>query len=530
MLFRLLKLQLQSLFHGLFQKNLQSSRGGGKLLKIFLVLLLLYSAGAGLFTAGMLFESLIPLCEAGFSWLYFGLAGLVAFFLSLFLGLFQASGSLFAAKDNGLLLSMPIPLRLILFSRMACLYLLSVCICALMLLPAGFVYAKNFGMDLWRLFCLLLLTALLPLAVNAFSAAIGYVLDSLGRRFRKKNLFTALFAIGFLGLYFFFYSRIPGYLEALLTNAGDLSEVLREKAFPLYHFGMAIGEGKPQSLILSALLCGLPLLPVCFLLEKGFLTLASAAPGDGGRERKHPLKIRSRKPKRALLFREIRRISSNAMLLLNGAMGLPLLLGFSLFYILKGDSLKALLPLLQIPEAALLCLLLCLCLSTCYLSACSVSLEGREHWILRSLPVETEKILFAKLWAHVLLAAPFLLLSELILLLGAVKGSSDLISALIFPWSYLLLTAAAGLFLNLQFPKLDWTNEVLVAKQSLASLFSMLANLVLLFLFSLLYAKLLRERMRLELYLGILSLLFLLLFAALGQAIRTNGVRHYEEL
>ena len=46
-------------------------------------------------------------------WLYFTLMGLVAIFLGAFGSVFNTYSSLYLAKDNDLLLSLPIPLRVI---------------------------------------------------------------------------------------------------------------------------------------------------------------------------------------------------------------------------------------------------------------------------------------------------------------------------------------------------------------------------------------------------------------------------------
>ena len=51
-------------------------------------------------------------------WLYFTLMGLVAIFLGAFGSVFNTYSSLYLAKDNDLLLSLPIPVRVIIASRL----------------------------------------------------------------------------------------------------------------------------------------------------------------------------------------------------------------------------------------------------------------------------------------------------------------------------------------------------------------------------------------------------------------------------
>ena len=60
-----------------------------------------------------------PLAGAGLGWLYFALMGLIAVALGVFGSVFSTYSSLYMAKDNDFLLSMPIPAPKILLIRLA---------------------------------------------------------------------------------------------------------------------------------------------------------------------------------------------------------------------------------------------------------------------------------------------------------------------------------------------------------------------------------------------------------------------------
>jgi ABC-2 type transport system permease protein len=94
---------------------------------------------------GGLFKSIcVPLASAGFGWLYFALAGLMAFALSFIGSVFTAQQQLFSAKDNDLLLAMPIPPAYILGSRMLMLYVLNLFMEILVIGPAGVIWWMNY--------------------------------------------------------------------------------------------------------------------------------------------------------------------------------------------------------------------------------------------------------------------------------------------------------------------------------------------------------------------------------------------------
>lgn len=81
-----------------------------------------------------------PLVEGGMDWLYYLLMGLIAVFLGTFGSVFSTYSSLYLSKDNDLLLSMPIPVRCVMASRLLGVYLLGLMYAAVVIVPGVIVY------------------------------------------------------------------------------------------------------------------------------------------------------------------------------------------------------------------------------------------------------------------------------------------------------------------------------------------------------------------------------------------------------
>ena len=81
-----------------------------------------------IFLGGIFFNVGIGLCgplvQAGLGWLYFVIMGLIAVALGVFGSVFNTFASLYQAKDNDLLLSMPIPVSAILTVRLSGVYVM----------------------------------------------------------------------------------------------------------------------------------------------------------------------------------------------------------------------------------------------------------------------------------------------------------------------------------------------------------------------------------------------------------------------
>lgn len=113
----------------------------------------------------------------------------------------------------------------------------------------------------------------------------------------------------------------------------------------------------------------------------------------------------------------------------------------------------------------LLCVMLCGLASMNFMTAPSVSLEGKNLWLLHSLPVEPWKIFRAKIGMQLLLTGLPLLLCIICAAVVYPPNPMQLLMLLLFAGSYALLMALFGLFLGIKMPILTWTNEIVPIKQ-----------------------------------------------------------------
>ena len=141
MLKTLLKKQLTEIFRSYFydaKKNRARSKTSIALYIVLYVFLMVGLLG-GIFT--FLARSMCSaLASAGVSWLYFAILGLLSIFLGVVGSVFNTYSGLDLGKDNDLLLSMPIPPKYILASRLLSVYLMGLMYSGVVSLPAVAVY------------------------------------------------------------------------------------------------------------------------------------------------------------------------------------------------------------------------------------------------------------------------------------------------------------------------------------------------------------------------------------------------------
>ena len=160
-----------------------------------------------------------PLNEIGMGWLYFALFCLIAVALGVFGSVFSTYAGLYLAKDNDLLLSMPIPVRYILISRLLSVYLLGLLFTAVVLLPAILVYLVVTPFRLASLVGCIVLLAVISIFVLFLSCLLGWVVAKISLKLKNRSFITVAVSVLFLGGYYFVYFKAQEWIQALVANA-----------------------------------------------------------------------------------------------------------------------------------------------------------------------------------------------------------------------------------------------------------------------------------------------------------------------
>ena len=403
---------------------------------------------------------------AGLGWLYFAMFAIMAFALMFIGSVFTAKSQLFEAKDNELLLSMPVPPGMILLSRMAALLAMNFVLELVVALPvfvSWLQYGETSGTGITAFVVIVLALPLFSLAVSCLFAWLVSLVTS---HMRNTTAVTMVISVVFMLAYFLFCFRMNSYVTQLAANGAAIAGALGSAA-PLVWLGRAAADGSLADLGLTLLWTVLPFVLAYVLLNRSFIRIVTTRRGQV-KVRYEKKAMRASSQDAALYRRELARLTSSSGYMLNAGLGLVFELVLAVLAVVKRRELLG--ALTAIPElyaaAAPILLLACMMVSgMVFFTASSVSLEGKSYWIVRSMPVETKKVLQAKLsLSNSLAIAPALLMTlaaALALRLPAAETALLLACQLLF----VLLTANVGLMEDLRHCNLDWINETQAAKQ-----------------------------------------------------------------
>ncbi len=420
--------------------------------------------------AQSLAAALIPM---GYGWLYYALMGLLALAFGIFGSVFNTYAGLYHAKDNELLLSMPIPPGKILLVRMIGVYAMGMLYTCLIMVPT-IVAGQLAAPGLWPLVSQILLTLLLGLVVLTLTCLLGWIVALISAHLKNKSIITALLALAFLVLYYFVYFRVTALLRNILEHADDLGRAMRT-LYPIYAFGRA-AEGDVLSLLAFAAIA-LALSALCvWIMARSFIRIVTM--NRGGGTKKSALRADQTKNVSgvgvALLRKELRRFVASPSYMLNCGLGLVIMVAAAVAGLIKLDAVRGFLSKLAenapevVPALPIFGLAVTILLAAMNpITAPSISLEGKSLWLLQSLPVRPADVLTAKLRLHQCLSAGPIVIFAVVV---AVALRMDFSAGIFMTMSALLammFLAAVGLTLNLKRPSFNWTNETVPIKQSM---------------------------------------------------------------
>ena len=458
-----------------FFAAIKKSSGGKKGMGAFLAICIAFLVIA---VEGMLFGSwnmLAAFLETDFAWLYFALAGLLAFAFGIFGTVFTTQAQMYQAKDNDLLLAMPLKPSAIVGSRVFALYLLTMVFVVVVMMPAGLVYSFKCGFSgsFWLVF--LIAMVLIGLLTQAVTCLLGWLLHFLLAGFRHKAIVATVFMTAVMILYFIGINQIENLMMLLVNNGGKIASAIQSFAWPFYALGVAC-FGEWLQLVMLALLCIGVFAVVTVILNVTFVK-AMLVGGKTKRAAKQKRDDKVRSAMGAVCRKESKRFFTSTTYLVNIGMGLFMIVAFVGAAIMFRDkvmmameqmteiNLRKLLPVLLVGAMGLLA-------SMTPISAPSVSLEGKHIWILRSMPISGADILKAKLRFHCIASVPLAVVGMIVLGIVYRCSGGEILMMAIGAAVLFVLTGVLGLIFNMCFPRLDWPNEAAPCKQSMAVFFA----------------------------------------------------------
>lgn len=479
MLKTLLHKQMTEIFRSYFYDAKKNKKRSTASTAMFFVMYFVIMTGVlgGIFTY-LSISMCGPMVSAGAGWLYFTLMGLIAVALGSFGSVFNTYSGLYLSKDNDLLLSMPIPVRYIMASRLLGVYLLGLMYSEVVMLPAIIVYWVVASPTPSAVVGSLLMAVLISVIVMLLSCLLGWVVAKISLKLKNKSFITVLASLVFLGLYYLVYFKAQNMINDLIANAAVYGDKIKGSAYPLYIFGR-MGEGDTVAIIAVTAIVAVLTALLWALLSRSFIGIATSTAKTAKVKYKEKT-VKAKSVSAALFGKEMRRFTASPNYMLNCGLGVVFLLAAGIALLIKGAYFGEILKEVFIEQpdtiAVLVCAAICAMISMIDITAPSVSLEGKSIWLAQSLPIKSWQVLKAKLSVQILLSGIPALFCAVCAAATMKLGTAESLIIIAVTAVYTVLAAVFGLVLGLKMPNLSWTNEITPIKQGGSVMFAMLGG------------------------------------------------------
>lgn len=473
----LMKKQLREVGAFLYQDNKKGKRRSKvNFIGYLLVLVALYvMLGSIFYVAGGWLGK--PLIAFELDWLYFALMGLISIALGVFGSVFNTYSSLYLAKDNELLLSMPIKPRDILIARLFGVYVMGLAYEALVFIPTIVVYCGYTGVRPEVIAGGFITMIIVSFFVLILSCLLGWIVALVSVHLKNKSYISVIISLVFIGAYYYFYGKAYDYISLILQNAGVVGETIKNKVFPVYHMGLA-ATGNIKSIVYITLIVAALLVLMYFILLHSFSKIMTTKKGEKKVVYKAG-KMTARNASSALFRKELKRFTSSATYMLNCGLGTVFILLGAVAILWQQDVI---IRILKIPgvdkDMVTLFVAAALAFLGCVndITVPSISLEGKNIWILQSLPVSPWQVLKAKLKVHLVLTIVPMLICTACVEYVLVRDTFSMIMIPVLVVLVVCINALSGLIIGLLLPNLNWSNETAAVKQSISVMIALFGN------------------------------------------------------
>ncbi|MFA9378515.1 MAG: hypothetical protein ACERKZ_17475 [Lachnotalea sp.] len=405
--------------------------------------------------------------------------------ITLFFTVFKSNGIIFGFKDYEMLVSLPIKTSTIITSRFLYMYVMNTLFAAVVMIPLGiayYIFESPTGLFVVIWLCGILLSTMIP---TTLAAVIGAIIVYVSSHFKYTNACVTVlsfgFVIGILGV-----SVRMGNVNTTTLDVNQLSkigELISNQSKSLYPistlFEKAVIQGNVSALLLFILISAGWYFLFQKVLSLRYKAINTAIMTHSATSNYKITKLKTSSALTALYKKELKRFFSSTVYVLNVGMGAIMALVMTIgIFVLEPARLEELIQISDLNNILIkvISFVFSAVLALSCTTSVSLSLEGKNLWILKSLPVKTKTIVDSKILVNLTITVPIALLFGLLM---NIKFQTDIVTRIMFfvtPVIYSLFVAVWGMFLNIKMPNFEWESETALIKQGIASMMGMLGG------------------------------------------------------
>ena len=469
----LIKLQLVNLYGINVYRNLKDPKEKQK--KFWLGVAYVFVALMMMFYVGGL----------SFGYIYIGLADIlpaylimIASLIILMFSIFKAGNIIFQKNAYDILSSLPLKNSEIVISRFIRLYVENLLLAFGTMLPAMGVYGVLVKPE-WTFYAIgLIATVFIPLLPITISVFVGALIVAVSSRARHKNLVSIILSIVLVVAIMSGSMKMSSMSESIDIEAlQNMLNMVWGLINSIYPPAAWLGNAMLTGDFLTCLACvGVGVLVFALVMWLVSANYSWVSAGLYSTSAKHNYQMQNLEKTHilgALYKREFKRYFASSVYVTNTIMSPVMGTLFAVaMFIVSPEQLNGAVAEFYAESGLVLQMrhMFPMALATIFsmmpITAVSISMEGKQWWIVKSLPISTKDLLDSKLLMNLSVISPFYLVSTILVSIGQKVSFMELIWIVLVPLVAIVFSCVFAQTANLKLAVFDWENEVSIVKQS----------------------------------------------------------------
>ncbi len=395
--------------------------------------------------------------------------------ITLMLSVFKTGSIIFRRQGYEIISALPVSKWAIVSSRFIRLYAENLTITALIMVPGMIMYGI-YVLPRVEFYLIGILSMLVtPLFPVALASGVGAVIVAISSRTKHKSLVEAALSVLLIVGVLFFTTNLPKNGDEIsMEMLQNMENIVTTVIGKLYPPAVWLGESMVhKNLFMFCMTAGIFLLIFCVVIAVVSANFHKISRRLYGTFAKHNYEIENLQKNsimKALVIREARRYFASGVYVTNTIIGPIISTAMSImFNFIDLEGLTKSIPIAMNINAAVPFVVAAIMVMLNPASV-SISMEGKEVWLLKSLPLDRRSILKSKILFNLYLCTPFYIVSVIALIIALRPNVWEFIGMIVIPVIVVVFAVILGVVVNLLLPKMQWENEVEVVKQSASAM------------------------------------------------------------
>lgn len=380
----------------------------------------------------------------------------------------KSTGVLIGLKDYDMVMSMPVNTISIVTSRVTLLYLINLIIGFISMLPSSIIYIVYEHPPICSYLFLVGALFLTPIIPMIISLSLGVLIVAVSSRSKHKNIYSLVLSTAAVLMIVFASTKTQLMDEAQITNLGmAMAETVNKFYPPAILFTNALLHNDWVGFVIFAAVSLLSGIAFVAIVSHYYKTLNTAVFSHYAKKDYKMGALKSSSLFMALYKKELLRLSSCTIYALNSCIGIVLLLvvaSFAVFFMPSTLRQQVEVMEIMIVIQNIMPIALAIFVSMTSTTAASLSLEGKNRWIMCSVPTQARTVYNSKIAVNLTVILPVLYASAILIRIVIPCSLMQTVLMFLIPTVYAFFISVLGIYLNIKFPKYDWTSEYYAVK------------------------------------------------------------------